>query len=124
MNKQRVNAEQAKMLRQVGYDVPCDSLYQKETLLGTMFIGGVDDYNRYQNVISAPTLDDAARWLREVKGWHVVVMQKNNGDWMAMPETTPRSYSNLFIDNQPDHDTALSEGITLILKKLTDVKTK
>jgi hypothetical protein len=121
MNKPRVSPEQAKMLKSLGYDVPdrwMITARDREMLTNEERCNSEHGENEY----SAPTLDDAARWLREKKGWHVVVMQKNNGDWMAMPETTPRSYSNLFIDNQPDHDTALSEWISIILKKLTNAQ--
>lgn len=123
MNRPRVSLQLSAMLKKVGYDELCQVYYNEHSqgIQGDENAIGVN-WNKHESCYSLPTLDDAARWLREVKGWHVVVMQKNNGDWMAMPETTPRSYSNLFIDNQPDHDTALSEGISLILKKLTNAQ--
>jgi hypothetical protein len=69
-----------------------------------------------------PTLDDTSRWLREKKGWYVVVNETIDEGWSAWYVTNPNPMVTKLSDNHPDHDTALSEGITLLLKKETDAQ--
>lgn len=63
------------------------------------------------------TLDEAARWLREVKGWHVEVEWVRADVWCC-----DISHIGAFINVGmfPTHDLALSAGIDLILKKLDE----
>ena len=127
MNQPRVSREQAEMLKKVGYDVKCHAHYEctkKEEKLIEYSIRenwNTDDTfgMRVKTLYySAPTLDEAARWLREVKGWHVEVLRVESG-WLsfAVPKT-----KSITCGEFPTHDLALSAGIDLILKKLEDGK--
>ena len=58
----------AKMLKDVGFDVPCISQYMQN---GFRWNGGSlkkVNYNEYESVFSCPTQALAAKWLREVHG--------------------------------------------------------
>lgn len=56
-------------LKELGFDWPCDEFYKVET--GELFDGGdfvdAENHNAYPDVVSAPTLDLACKWLRDVK---------------------------------------------------------
>ena len=119
MNTPRVSCEQAEMLKKIGYDVACTHCYLKGN--ERMPEWAPKDYNRYDNACSAPTLDEAARWLREVKGWYVktqpIYMNKNcwEADIIAVPLLV--LHDTVYGET---HDLAQSAGIDLILKKLTN----
>jgi hypothetical protein len=127
MNKPRVSPEQAKMLKAVGYDVPDTHYYADHPSKGT--IKEEQTYPENHNAVftwryTRPTLDDAARWLREVKGWHVAVStNEKHTKWICFAQRSGTYEPMEIVDSDNpvnDHDTALSEGITLILKKLTN----
>jgi hypothetical protein len=113
MNTPRVSREQAEMLKKVGYDVPCTHCYLNGNDRMPEWVP--KDYNRYDNACSAPTLDEAARWLREVKGWHVMVLMDTDRKWGLYVMTTEYMLNEGKFDT---HDLALSAGIDLILKKV------
>ena len=107
MTTPRVSRQQAELLKKVGYSYPNTD----RTPFGSALL---------------PTLDEAARWLREVKRWHVGIV---------VNPTYIRKYMFVVIDlnslhksiykytpdeNENTHDLALSAGIDLILKKLED----
>ena len=61
----------AKMLKDVGFDVPCISQYMQN---GFRWNGGSlkkVNFNEYESVFSCPTQALAARWLREVYNLHI-----------------------------------------------------
>ena len=133
MNTPRVSREQAELLKKVGYDVPHVYVYNnRDRLVYLNYAEGNFDFDNSGNV-SAPTLDEAARWLREVKGWHVQVDPDKTIDkemiWSSAAFDMRHGYSGIartvirkgtHIHWFTTHDLALSAGIDLILKKLTD----
>jgi hypothetical protein len=118
MNTPRVSREQAEGLKKVGYDVPTPHYYCEHIVYGVLEETGDEcDYNNgYSFHWSRPTLDEAARWLREVKGWHVEVLRVESG-WLSfiVPQTKSISCGEF-----TTHDLAQFAGIDLILKKLTN----
>jgi hypothetical protein len=128
MNKPRVNAEQAKMLKALGYDVPDTHYYEEHKAAGIFrecYRREVTNCNEsYSFHYTRPTLDDAARWLREKKGWHVAVStNEKHTKWICFAQRSGTYEPMEIVDSDNpvnDHDTALSEGITLILKKETN----
>lgn len=122
MNTPRVSREQAEWLKKVGYDVPTTHYYCEHIVYGVLEETGDEcDYNNgYSFHWSRPTLDEAARWLREVKGWHCYA-DSNGKDWCWNIEKVGDEFNFDFsARNFPTHDLALSAGIDLILKKLND----
>lgn len=68
----------AKALKKLGFDWPCRHYYTIENATnGQQWFteGNEADYNANPLTLttSAPTLAVAAKWMREVKGWHVEV---------------------------------------------------
>lgn len=75
-----VSLEVAKLLRQLGFDWKCHARYQNgvftEFQCSSYFEVLIMDFNNapdYMNQYSAPTLEVAQRWLREVKHLDVIV---------------------------------------------------
>ena len=127
MNTPRVSREQAEWLKKVGYDVPCDWKYSALKKDDTVY----NPSNAPQNwnagyCISRPTLDEATRWLREVKGWHLSIVinptyiRKHMFVVVDMNSLHKSRYKYTPNENETTHDLALSAGIDLILKKLND----
>ena len=124
MNEDYVSFEQAKTLKELGFDWECFSCYIK------VYKG--DDgwrlriYDRYQSYnderdercISAPTLAQAQKWLREVKGKIIIpyVMHIENimkyDFYIADEPIDPFDYSDGF----DTYELALSAGIDKALE--------
>jgi len=72
-----VDLEVAKLLKEAGFDWECEYAYIPSTEMGNVpfkHLHNRTNYNGLQyEVYSAPTLDVAQRWLREVKGIHICV---------------------------------------------------
>lgn len=75
-NECYVSLEVAKLLKEAGFDWKCNGVFISEDGTQYTFIkmdaawdSNNSKYNQYN--ISAPTLDVAQRWLREVKGIYV-----------------------------------------------------
>ena len=64
MEKEYINIEQSLALKELGFDEPCIKYYWTDG----MFVKGYEDpfnYNKRDNVISAPLYQQAFRWFRE-----------------------------------------------------------
>ena len=73
-----VNLEIAEMLKKAGFNWKCHASYQNgeftEFRYSSYFKVLIMDFNNapdYMNQYSAPSLDVAQRWLREVKGYYI-----------------------------------------------------
>ena len=78
-----VSFEVAKLLKEVGFDWKCNGVFLSEDGTQYAFIkadaacdNNNSKYNPYN--ISAPTLDVAQRWLREVKGIYIEITTIEN----------------------------------------------
>jgi hypothetical protein len=128
MNTPRVSREQAELLKKVGYDVPTPHYYCEHIVYGVLEETGDEcDYNNgYSFHWSRPALDEATRWLREVKGWHLSIVinptyiRKYMFVVVDMNSLHKSRYKYTPDENETTHDLALSAGIDLILKKLTN----
>ena len=89
-----VSFETAKMLKDVGFDVPCISQYMQN---GFRWNGGSlkkVNSNEYESVFSCPTQALAAKWLREV---HRIVV-----DATFTPPSTDGNAWKYFIGEMDD----------------------
>lgn len=72
-----VSLEVAKLLKEAGFDWKCEYAYMPSTEMGNVpfkHFHNRTNYNGLQyEVYSAPTLDVAQRWLRDVKDEYVVI---------------------------------------------------
>ena len=120
MNTPRVSREQAEGLKKVGYDEPSMGIYPIES--GEILFKPARKWNSTTNMyITAPTLDEAARWLREVKKVVHIIVYYKGGSWTVDFQFIP-TLRMLTDVSEDTHDLAQSAGIDLILKKLTDGK--
>lgn len=74
-----VSLEVAKLLKEKGYCLPCDSFYTLEGFI--KFRSIADNFNRL-TAYSRPTLYEAQKWLRSVKGLHVEVIYMSEDYWL------------------------------------------
>ncbi len=122
-----VTKDQAIALKEAGYDWDADAFYwnlpdSHELMQDSQF----KNWNKLGGYFSAPDLDTVSRWLREVKGLHVVsvpdvgchdkrwcykgYVRREDGSWDY--EGISKSYRT--------HDLALSAGIDKALNILKE----
>ena len=70
-----VSLEVAKLLKQAGFNWNINSCYNCYGIpILSTDMGVYSNYNEDKNIISAPTLTVAQKWLREVKGWDIDII--------------------------------------------------
>lgn len=74
-----VTYEQAQQLKQLGFDWKCYSFYHLDNWCGLSECGTRMNHNMFQKCISAPTLAQVQKWLREVK--NIIVLVTCNLDY-------------------------------------------
>lgn len=142
MKEEFITFEQAKALKECGFDWECDHFYESDNYLkeSTIFSQTfrVSDYrhnfNRYDPnrhgqicnpYYSAPTQALAQKWLRDVKGVDIIVTLFRDIDARVEPYEISRLYeveicvgeSDLCAGKYfPDYESALSAGIDAALE--------
>ena len=66
-----VSFEAAKLLKEKGFDEPCFYYYKDKVLIFSHSLKGRNSYQT--DTCSAPTLQMAMKWLREVHNIHIVI---------------------------------------------------
>ena len=129
-NEDYASYELAKKLKECGFAEPCDSYYIKANAPdGTAWIVPTtdrEDFNADSDcpfckpLCSAPTLAQAQKWLREVKGIAINVIAHDGGKYEYDIVFLPNAIET---DNIPDrspwcrtYEEALSEGIESVLE--------
>ena len=116
---QHVTKEQAILLKELGYNVPCTTYWHKHIVHGFVEKDEEEqDFNKiYSWMYSRPSLLAVTDWLRD-KGLHVMADPfEKRWDWNIMIiDTDDFSCSEDY--TYPDHDTALSAGIDAALQIL------
>jgi hypothetical protein len=113
-----VQKETAVLLKEKGFDLPCRQYYiTVDNQIKNQQNNAPFNWNKIQAAYSAPTLYEAAEWLRAKgvhvqiiitpKGWDYDLFDSNNGKWLE-DEVTPNYVST--------HDEALEAGIVHALK--------
>ena len=121
MNEDFVTYEQAEKLADLGFDYKCIACYDEEEF---EYTGEYNNYNsgyyRY-NLISAPTITQAQKWLREVKGVKVYIKPLFSSEeyeyWISF------KFKGFMVDDEcygveETWESALSEGINEAIKML------
>lgn len=89
-----VSFETAKLLKEKGFDEYCKSVYHVGSVCSVASLGYHDnegygavidekqnsDFGKYDNAISAPTLQMAMKWLREVHGLFIRITEDITGN--------------------------------------------
>ena len=76
-----VSLEVAKLLKEAGFDWDTYSAYNKDGMF-TDKNRSILTWNDFANYYSAPTLDVAQRWLREVHHLHITIFSSSQESWM------------------------------------------
>lgn len=80
MNEDFVTYEQAKKLKDLGFVWKCISVYDEEK--NFKIFKHFRNFNEVKEYyISAPTLSQAQKWLREVKGILILIQHNKNFYW-------------------------------------------
>ncbi len=120
--------EQAVMLKECGFDWETEHYYEFEELTDTEVVFkrtascNPFNHNAFAESFSAPSLAQAAKWLREVKGIAINIVAHDGGIY---------EYEVVFLPNAEEYDDdidrspfrrtyeeALSEGIDAVLRLL------
>ena len=125
-----VSFEIAKLLKEAGFDWECSCYYSVNTLhepnngfihIYKQYKALFYDHNRTKMpVYSAPTLDVAQRWLREVKNYEVFVVVKFLADkeYIARVETNISGYStDIYKFYEEAQEAGIKKALELILDK-------
>jgi hypothetical protein len=85
MNKDFVKYQEALELKQLGFDEPCNTCYDKLKMVAS-YGSSVFDYKNYNTsgyIVSRPTYSQAFRWFREKHNYHVIIdfNQSKNNKW-------------------------------------------
>ena len=121
MEKEFIPYEQALELKELGFDEPCIKYYWTDG----MFSKGYENpfnYNKRDNVISAPTFSQAFRWFREVYGLHSNTISTNMWTTFSfyiddMPNKNP-------ISTYLDFNTYEEAELACLIKLIEIVKNK
>lgn len=115
MSQQLCNYEQSVALKAAGYDELCHQMYNEDKVLCGPTTGFNHNYFKY--TCSAPSLHEAAQFLRERHRLHVVVGLQKDGWFYIIDELDQqRDVADLFGRTKfLDHDSALSAGISQAL---------
>ena len=114
-----VSLEVAKLLKKAGFDWDTYSAYNKDGLF-TDKNRSILTWNDFANYYSAPTLDVAQRWLREVKNYEVFVVVKFLADkeYIARVETNISGYStDIYKFYEEAQETGIKKALEMILEK-------
>ena len=123
-----VSFEQAVDLKILGFDWKCNHWYHQLEPDKILESDDYSNHNRFERPFSAPTLAQAARWLREVKGISVEPFSSVVGkDWAYQLYHTQKDKFGLsvVVDKKcvkeygyATYEEALAEGVSQALKLL------
>ena len=132
ITEDRVTFEIAKLLRDKGFDEPCDYIYDEDNLKWVyhefiFFSGGglvtnskLKDING--EIITAPTLQMAMKWLREVHNMYIEVCTDkayNLKDIVFQPAIYNKELNCLWeSDNFSTYEEAVDAALKYILENL------
>ena len=101
-----VSFETARLLKEAGFDVPCDNYYDKDG-----FFRG--DFKAYM----CPTQALAARWLREVKNIHIQIYCTSESEWGYMADIIGDCDEPIYEDSKfPTYERAMEVGLEEVLE--------
>lgn len=106
--------EQCKELKELGFNYPVSKAYairEDNSIIETPIL--VNDANKLgEYYFSAPTLSEAARWLREEKSITINIVACIDWSKWHTHIHVKGSETSHFVGKLPDYDIALIEGIT------------
>ena len=124
-----VDLEVAKLLKEAGFDWECYELYEREYEQdGRIHSATSANWNSSLKYYSAPTLEVAQRWLREVKDIDVYIFPTTNNKRGCVYELGIKTFGRaLWVEGQPyttQYDTyeeaqevGIKKALEIILEK-------
>lgn len=104
-----VSLEVAKLLKEAGFDWKCRGIYVLDSENDTEYVFSTANFtNTLKEIegyirLSAPTLDVAQRWLREVKDIDVYIFPTTNNKRRCVYEWGIKTFGRtLWVEGQPD----------------------
>ena len=116
MTEDYVSFETAKLLKEKGFNEICSTLYDLRNKDFIEQIGQVFTNSQFLNLITAPTLQKAMKWLRKEKGIAIIPIissildnEKFLWDIKIVVAKTNETYSQGWIYEEPEeaYDTAI-----------------
>lgn len=130
IEEQYVSFDTAKMLKEAGFDVPCNSYYELEDgeAVRKDCIRPYDHNGFGDTICSRPTLALAARWLREVYDTFIKMERVGNFDgkefrfyWSYSIISVSTACLNSISGGRYDcYEEALEAGIKQVLERIID----
>ena len=114
-----VSLEVAKLLKEAGFDWEIKTFYFNNELVETM-LGDAKNHNFSNQFISAPTLEVAQRWLREVKNIDVFAYRNEPKDKFESIVSFNKKWSTtgMCINTYEEAlETAIKKVLEMILEK-------
>lgn len=122
-----VSLEVAKLLKEAGFDWDTYSAYNKDGVFADNN-RSITLWNHFADYYSAPTLDVAQRWLREVKGVDINILVESISNhkqylvsiWFNISDKS--AYDNAVLDNRYNNyekakEAGIKKALEMILKK-------
>ena len=114
-----VTHEQALALKKLGFSYDCDYLYlDKSQLIKYDYHNEFYNVQFYENCISAPTLAQAQKWLRESKGIYIEPNFIYTPVFEVMIKSEHYALYKRIDERYASYEEALSAGIAKCLKLL------
>ena len=129
MKEEYVSYEQSQALKRLGFAEPCDTFYNSHLQLCRYSDSDVINRNtngHHTPSCSAPRLDQAQKWLREVKGVEIVVeprfcnYKRIGYDWHVYDDCSNDYALRAPLPFSETYELALSDGISGALELLTN----
>ena len=112
--------EQSVALKELGFDWRCYTWYHWDSWFGLTRSGMYENHNMFEKSISAPTLAQAQKWLRDVKDLILCVGFDSQYYWYLCQSDGTVIDGDDEISTYQTYESALSEGINRAIKILTD----
>ena len=128
-NKEYVTYEQAKVLKELGFDTECDYHFSKEDAPGGL-VWGIKSFapanHNANGYLSIPTLAQAAKWLREEKNLHIQVMLNGVRTMYFVRVYVIEGNAPVYeVEGQfDDYESALSAGISKCLEIINEKRNR
>lgn len=123
MNEDFVTYELAVKLKEKGFNEGCYKYYENKELKWSNSPWLETQYNNYMpHIVAAPTISQVLKWLREEKGWVIVVRLyiTNGWYWFVQDEKGKLKSSHLASCNDcfPTYEHAAIAGVEYCLDNL------
>ncbi len=122
LDKEFVLYQEALALKELGFDEPCLSIYDKDgklqrSLLEYPIINSKNGFHEHWNIITAPLYQQAFRWFREKYGLHSTITSISQESWQWHITKSGESLGKLY-----DEDFYTYEDAELAcLRKLIEI---